>query len=89
MVKELRFEYEYQYKDSADGIMLPVRLSHNGRIVNTTAKVDPGATVCLVSREDGLDLDTSVVWELVLLRCLLGEIARDIDPLMSTPIRAV
>jgi hypothetical protein len=56
MVKELRFEYEYQYKDDPDGITLPVKLSHDGRIVNTTAKVDPGAAVCLVSREDGLDL---------------------------------
>jgi hypothetical protein len=56
MVKELRFEYEYQYKDDADGITLPVRLSHDGRIINTTGNVDPGAAVCLFSREDGLDL---------------------------------
>jgi hypothetical protein len=60
MIKELSFTYEYQYEDNADGIPLPVRLSYGGRTMNTTAKVDPGAAVCLFSQEDGLDLGVPI-----------------------------
>jgi hypothetical protein len=60
MIKELSFTYEHQYEDHADGIPLPVRLSYGGRTVSTTAKVDPGAAVCLFAHEEGLELGVPV-----------------------------
>ncbi len=56
MGKHLFFEHEFSYKDEDAGISLPVKLTYNGRTVGTSAKVDPGAAVCLFTHEDGLDL---------------------------------
>lgn len=60
MSKELSFDYEYRYEDDEDGIPLPVKLTFGGRTVVVTAKVDPGATVCLFRHEIGLKLGVSI-----------------------------
>ncbi len=56
MSKELSFDYEYRYEDDEEGIPLPVKLTFGGRTVGVTAKVDPGAAVCLFRHEIGLKL---------------------------------
>jgi hypothetical protein len=60
MSKELSFDYEYRYEDDEDGIPLPVRLTFGGRTVSVTAKVDPGAAVCLFRHEVGLKLGVPI-----------------------------
>jgi hypothetical protein len=55
-MKQLNFDYEIRYTNDEDGIPLRVKLTYAGQSLEVTAKVDPGATVCLFSLEDGLDL---------------------------------
>ncbi|MGH9836495.1 MAG: hypothetical protein ACRD9Y_26015 [Blastocatellia bacterium] len=60
MTTQLTFDEEFHYKDDPIGISIPVTLSHDGRIVRTTAKVDTGGGVCLFSHEDGLKLGLAI-----------------------------
>ena len=55
-MKQLNFHQEHRYKDEEDGIPLEVTLIYRGAVIDVTAKVDPGASVCLFSHETGLDL---------------------------------
>lgn len=55
-MKQLSFAEEFRYQDNEDGIPIRVELSYADRTIEVTAKVDPGAAVCLFSHEDGLDL---------------------------------
>ena len=55
-MKQLTFAEEYHYKDDDEGIPLQVRLTYAGHGIEVTAKVDPGAAVCLFSHEVGLKL---------------------------------
>ncbi len=55
-MKQLSFAEEFRYKDDPDGIPIRVVLSYDDQTIEVTAKVDPGAAVCLFSHEDGLDL---------------------------------
>ncbi len=55
-MKQLTFAEEHHYKDADEGIPLQVKLTYAGQSIEVTAKVDPGAAVCLFSHEDGLDL---------------------------------
>lgn len=55
-MNQLDFAEEFLYKDDDEGIPLPVRLSYAGTVIDVLAKVDTGATVCLFSYEDGVDL---------------------------------
>jgi hypothetical protein len=59
-MKQLNFAAEIHYEDDADGIPLRVVLTYASRELEVTAKVDPGAAVCLFSYEDGLDLGVPV-----------------------------
>lgn len=56
MRKELSFTHEYRYPDDEHGITLPTQLSYGGRTIRITAKVDPGAAVCLFRNEEGIKL---------------------------------
>ncbi len=53
---QLNFAEEHRYKDDDKGIPIQVRLTYAGTTIEVTAKVDPGAAVCLFTHEDGLDL---------------------------------
>lgn len=59
-MNQLDFAEEFLYKDDAQGISLPVRLTYAGNVIDILAKVDTGATVCLFSYEDGIDLGIPV-----------------------------
>jgi hypothetical protein len=56
---ELIFDYSYQYPEHHDGIVIPVSLRSGQIFHKAFACVDPGASVCLFSREIGeiLELD--------------------------------
>ena len=56
MSETLRFESTYLYRDSTEGIAIPVTLSSGTKAYNTWGKVDTGAEVCLFSHEAGLRL---------------------------------
>ncbi len=60
MSTQLTFTEEYHYEDDEKGIPLPVKLTYGGRTIGVTAKVDPGATVCLFSHETGLELGVPI-----------------------------
>jgi hypothetical protein len=60
MSKELSFDYEYRYEDDEEGIPLPVKLTFGGHTVGVTAKVDPGAAVCLFRHEIGVKLGVPI-----------------------------
>jgi hypothetical protein len=60
MSKDLSFDYEYWYEDDEEGIHLPVKLTFDGRTVGVTAKVDPGAAVCLFRNEIGIKLGVPI-----------------------------
>lgn len=49
----LPFDYVHQYPDHPDGVVIPVSLMSGPTIHKATAIVDPGASVCLFSREIG------------------------------------
>jgi len=53
MPETLTFDISYLYEDSVEGIAIPVTLISGGGIYRAAAKVDPGAEVCLFSREAG------------------------------------
>ncbi len=59
-MKQLTFAEEYHYKDDDEGIPLQVRLTSAGHSIEVTAKVDPGAAVCLFSHEVGLKLGVPI-----------------------------
>jgi len=59
-MKQLTFDEEHRYKDDDDGIPLQVRLAYAGKSVEVTAKVDPGAAVCLFSNEVGMALGVPI-----------------------------
>jgi hypothetical protein len=60
MTTQLIFDEELHYEDNPLGISIPVTLSHGGRVVRTTAKVDTGGGVCLFSHEDGPKLGLAI-----------------------------
>jgi hypothetical protein len=53
---QLTFDQEIRYKDDPTGISLPTFLSYGGKTICVSAKVDPGAAVCLFKREHGEEL---------------------------------
>jgi len=53
---QLNFAQEWHYEDDDDGIPIEVSLTYAGTTIEVQAKVDPGAAVCLFTREDGMDL---------------------------------
>jgi hypothetical protein len=55
-MKLLSFDEEFRYKDDEEGISISVVLTYRGKTQRADAKVDPGATVCLFSHEDGVKL---------------------------------
>lgn len=57
---QLTFDSRYSYSDLDIGIEISAALSHQGRIVHTVAKVDPGAEVCLFSNDIGVRLGLRV-----------------------------
>jgi hypothetical protein len=60
MPTQLSFDVTFVYPDRANGITIPVVLSFGDRIVNTSAKVDPGAEFCVFSREIGEKLGLDI-----------------------------
>ena len=60
MPETLTFEITYRYRESEEGISIPVTLAYNNSLYRTTAKVDPGAEVCLFSNEAGIQLGLDV-----------------------------
>lgn len=55
-MKLISFDEEFRYKDTEEGISIDVLLTYGGTTRSAEAKVDPGATVCLFSYEDGVKL---------------------------------
>jgi hypothetical protein len=53
MPTQLSFDVTFIYPDRAEGITIPTVLSFGDRIINTSAKVDPGSEYCVFSREIG------------------------------------
>ena len=53
---QLDFAEEHRYKDDKEGIPIRVKLSYGDKTIRVTAKVDPGAAVCLFTHEVGLTL---------------------------------
>lgn len=49
----LPFDYSYQYPEHPDGILIPVSLLSGQTFHKAFASIDPGASVCLFSREIG------------------------------------
>lgn len=49
----LPFDYSYHYPDHPDGVLIPVSLESGQIFHKTFASIDPGASVCLFSREIG------------------------------------
>jgi hypothetical protein len=60
MSTQLSFDVTFVYPDRADGITIPTVLSFGDRIVNTSAKVDPGSEYCVFSREIGEKLGLDI-----------------------------
>lgn len=59
-MKQLTFAQEHRYANDAQGIQLEVKLFSAGQTIEVWAKVDPGAEVCLFSRETGEALGISI-----------------------------
>ena len=55
-MKQINFVEEIRYRNTEAGITLKIELFYAGNHSTVSAKVDCGATVCLFSHEDGLDL---------------------------------
>ncbi len=49
-LSSLEFDADFGYEESATGILLPVRLIHDGRSVELSARLDTGAADCLFDR---------------------------------------
>ncbi|HEX9001619.1 MAG TPA: hypothetical protein VGB07_17055 [Blastocatellia bacterium] len=60
MATQLSFDITFAYPDRADGITIPIALSLGDKIVQTYAKVDPGAEYCIFSREIGIKLGLDI-----------------------------
>jgi hypothetical protein len=60
MPTQLSFDISFIYPDRTDGITIPTVLSFGDRIVNTSAKVDPGAECCVFSLEIGTQLGLEI-----------------------------
>ncbi|HMV49975.1 MAG TPA: retropepsin-like aspartic protease [Blastocatellia bacterium] len=74
-MKQLNFDQEYAYPDDEEGISIAVKLAYAGRRFEVLAKVDPGAAVCLFSREVGLKLGIPIEQgELIRLGTLGGSL---------------
>lgn len=60
----LAFNYAYRYPEHRDGILIPVSLQSGRTFHKASASIDPGASVCLFSREIGeilgLDIEQGV-----------------------------
>jgi len=56
----LTFEKEYVYAQTETGIVLPIDLKLEGRVVSILAKLDTGASYCIFQREHGEALDINV-----------------------------
>ncbi|PYP85455.1 MAG: hypothetical protein DMF61_16480 [Blastocatellia bacterium AA13] len=60
MPETLTFEIVYGYGDSEEGIAIPVTLASANGFYRASAKVDPGAEVCLFSNESGVQLGLDI-----------------------------
>src|SRR5262249_33906616 len=64
MSTQLSFDVTFVYPDRTDGITIPTVLSFGDKVVNTSAKVDPGSEYCVFSREigekPGLDIERGI-----------------------------
>jgi len=60
MPTQLRFDVTFIYPDKAGGITIPTVLSFGDKIVQTFAKVDPGADYCVFSHEIGAKLGLDI-----------------------------
>ena len=49
-LSSLDFDAELEYKETAAGILVPIRLIHGDRSVELTARLDTGAADCLFDR---------------------------------------
>ena len=49
-LSSLDFDADFGYEESGAGILVPIRLIHDGRSVELSARVDTGATDCLFDR---------------------------------------
>ncbi len=59
-MNQLSFAEEHRYKDDDEGIPISILLTYDGKTIRVAAKVDTGATVCLFSHEDGIDLGVPI-----------------------------
>jgi hypothetical protein len=57
-LSSLDFDSDFEYEETSAGILIPIRLVHNGRSVELRARLDTGASDCLFDRyyADILDL---------------------------------
>lgn len=60
MAINLEFDKSYRYKESIEGIPVPVSLTAGGKLVHTEAKIDCGSSACLFSNEIGRMLGLKV-----------------------------
>src|SRR5262245_17101628 len=60
MPYQLTFSIRQVYDDHADGVTVETRLSYGSEWINCQAKLDPGAQVCLFSREIGDELGLEI-----------------------------
>ena len=60
MPETLTFDIVYRYGESHEGIAIPVTLATSKGMYRASAKVDPGAEVCLFSNESGVQLGLDV-----------------------------
>jgi hypothetical protein len=49
-LSSLGFDADFAYEESAAGILIPIRLIHNDRSVELSARLDTGAADCLFDR---------------------------------------
>jgi hypothetical protein len=50
LLSALDFDADFVYEESAAGILIPIRLIHEGRSVELSARLDTGAADCLFDR---------------------------------------
>jgi len=60
MVINLQFDKSHRYKESIEGIPVPVSLTAGGKAVHTDAKIDCGSAACLFSNEIGMMLGLNI-----------------------------
>lgn len=49
-MSSLEFDADFGYEENSAGILIPIRLAHNGRSVELSARLDTGAADCLFDR---------------------------------------